>query len=220
MATGYTDWRGRGLFLDSNLNVGLAQFKGKRILNIDDLTGTPLITRTAENKHTGLLLAGGVTTGAMLSYGGTTLTPQISVDALTMREEGYTEAGGGATGADGFDLAVKPSYGNSLRAFLGTDLRQDIDVGEFFLQPAARVGYRYDFVDGAQKVNASFVGDGTTATTPFSVLGPDPARGNFVAGVSMGATTDTWSLNVSYDMVRGTNGAMQQDGQLTLVGRI
>lgn len=215
MLSGYTDWRGRGLFLDTNLSVGVVQFKGKRNLNID--LGTTTFSRTALNKHIGVYLAGGFTTGAILKYAGTTITPQLSVDGLTMRENGYTESGGGPVGGDGFDLAVGASYSNSLRAFLGTDLRQDIDLGSFFLQPEARIGYRYDFVGSPQKVSANFV---SVPGTTFTVQGPDPSQGNIVAGGSISASTDTWSIGISYDWVRGTNGAVQQSGALTLVGRI
>ena len=34
MLTGYTDWRGRGLFLDSQVDVGYVQLKGKRFLEL------------------------------------------------------------------------------------------------------------------------------------------------------------------------------------------
>jgi hypothetical protein len=220
MLTGYTDWRGRGLFFDSNLNVGIAQFKDKRIIDID--LGATNFTRTALSKHIGTYLSGGFTTGAMLKYSGTTIAPQLSVDGLLLRENGYTEQGGGSSGStatDGFDLAVGPSYSNSLRTFLGVDLRQDIDLGDFFLQPEARGGYRYDFLADAQKVTSNFVSLPGTANQ-FTITGPDPAKGNFVAGASLAASTDTWSLGVSYDWIRGSNGATQQSGQFTLVGRI
>jgi hypothetical protein len=196
----------------------VTQYKNKR--NIDIVTDTTTNTtfdRTAEAKHIGTFLSGGVSTGAILKYSGTTLTPQFSLDGLIMRENGYHEAGAkGATG-DAFDLNVGPSYSESLRSFLGVDLRQDINLGDFFLQPEGRIGYRYDFLDNAQKVKANFIAlPGTT----FTITGPDPAQGNLVAGATLAASTDTWSVGVSFDWVRGTNGATQQSGEFTLVGRI
>jgi hypothetical protein len=214
--SGYSDWRGRGLFLDTNIDVGVTQYKGKRNIVIDT-SPSSTFSRTALNKHTGVYLAGGLTTGAILKYGATTITPKIAFDGLTMRENGYTETGGGPVGGDGFDLAVGPSYSNSLRAFVGADLRQDVDVGSFFLQPEARIGYRYDFLSDPQKVTANFV---TLPDNPFTITGPDPSQGNIVAGASLAASTDTWSLGVSFDWVRGSNGATQQAGQFHLVGRI
>ncbi len=214
--TGYSDWRGKGLFLDTNIDVGVAQFKGKRNIVIDT-GGSTTFERTALNKHTAVYLAGGFTTGAIMKYGATTITPKIGFDGLTLRENAYTETGGGPTGHDGFDLAVGASYNNSLRSFAGVDLRQDVNVGSFFLQPEARFGYRYDFLNDPQKVTANFI---SLPGQSFTITGPDPAQGNFVAGATIAASTDTWSLGVSYDFVRGTNGVTQQSGQFHLVGRI
>ena len=59
-----------------------------------------------------------------------------------MREEGYTEAGGG----DGLDLQVAPYYANSLRTFLGVDVKTSFSLWDATLSPEARLGYRYDFV--------------------------------------------------------------------------
>jgi hypothetical protein len=216
MLSGYTDWRGKGLFLDTNLDTGVTQFKTKRILNIDT-SPTTTFSRTALSKHIGVFLAGGATTGAILKYSDTTITPQISIDGLTMRENGYTESGGGPKTGDGYDLTVGASYTNSLRGFAGVDVRQDIDLGDFFLQPEGRVGYRYDFIGDAQKVTANFV---SLPTSSFTIQGPDPSQGNLVAGATLSASTDTWSLGVSYDWVHGSNGAVEQSGQFVLVGRI
>ena len=110
------------------------------------------------------------------------ITPQISLDGLTMREEGYTETGGGATvGADGFDLRVQPYYANSVRGYFGTTLRQDINFGGFFVQPEARVGYRYDFLADPVKLKAAFASLAGTSGSAFTLTGPDPERGTAVA---------------------------------------
>jgi len=212
MLTGYTDWRGKGLFLDTQASIGYGDISGHRFLTLGN------VTRQADAKRSGLLGAIGATTGAMFVYGATTITPQVSVDGLLLREEGYTETGGGT----GFDLAVNPHLSSSLRGYFGTSIRQDINLGSFYLQPEARVGYRYDFVANAMKLTASFPGvTGTGAGTgDFTIVGPDPARGNLVAGASLAATTGTWSLGINYDLVSGSHGAMTQVGTVTLVGRI
>lgn len=215
MLTGYTDWRGRGLFVDSQASVGIATIDGKRFLDIGSLS------RTAEGKRNALMGALGLTTGVIFKWGGTVLSPQVSVDGMSMREEGYTEGGGG----DGFDLHVNPYYANSLRGFAGIDLRQDIRLGDAFLQPEIRGGYRYDFLNGAAKTTANFAGDPSAspsvpAGSPFTIKGPDPTRGNFVAGGSLATTTDTWSIGLNYDVQRGTNGSFSQEGTISLIGKI
>lgn len=213
LLTGYSDWRGKGLFLDTQLSVGYGELHGHRYIDIDNLHRVANSTRPTE------LLAGGVTTGAIFTSGGTVLTPQLSLDGMTLREEQYTEGGGG----EGFNLHVQPYYTNSLRAFLGADIRQDINVGDMYLQPELRAGYRYDFVDGAVKLKANFASVGPVNaenTSIFSLNGPDPGHGNIVLGGGIATTTGAWSLGLSYDYVKGGNGPTEQSGVFTLVGRI
>ena len=165
------------------------------------------------------MLAGGLTSGAIFNFGSTVITPQVSLDGLTMREDSYTEANGGdVTGGDGFDLHVQPYYASSARTFVGADLREDINFGDFYIQPQARVGYRYDFLDGAVKLNANFVG--VSPLDEFSIEGPEPSKGNIVLGGGLAFTTGAWSLGGSFDYLRANSGNTQMDGMLTLLGRI
>jgi autotransporter-like protein len=225
MLTGYTDWRGKGFFFDSNLSIGYGSIDGKRQF---DFGG---VDRTADGKRGAALASGGVTAGVAMTAGGTVIMPQLSVDGLVMRQEKYTETNNGQTtsqAVDGFDLAVRQEYDQSLRSFAGLDIRQDMNFGEFFFQPEARLGYRYDFLNAAQKLKAEFVcstaADGCGATA-FDITGPDPAKGNLVAGGSIATTTGAWSIGLNYDYVRGVgNGggkdSVTQSGTITLVGRI
>jgi len=223
LLTGYSDWRGKGLFVDTQVSVGYGQLKGKRFLTltIPVTNGFTTFSREADNTHAALVGALGATAGAVMKYGSTIVTPQIALDGMTLRQEGFTEAHGGT----GFNLAVKSSYANSMRVFLGTEARQDIDVGDFLLQPSARVGYRFDLLNGAEKVRARFADidpntTGAQAGDPFTVTGPDPSRGNFVGGLNLNATTDNWTIGLSYDFVRGDNNATEQAGVISLLGRI
>ena len=228
MLTGYSDWRGKGFFLDSQLSIGYGSIDGKRQF---DFGG---VSRTADGKRAAAMASGGLTAGVALTSGGTVFMPQLSVDGLVMRQEQYTESSGGAVtspAVDGFDLAVRQEYDQSLRAFGGIDLRQDMNFGEFFLQPELRAGYRYDFLDAAQKLKAQFVCSTVSASaggcgeTAFEITGPDPAKGNAVLGASIATTTGAWSIGLNYDYVRGVgNGgghdSVNQSGTVTLVGRI
>jgi hypothetical protein len=236
MLTGYTDWRGKGFFLDSQGSIGYAQLKGQRFLNVGPagaglcsgtITVDCEVSRDARGDRAAEFLSGGVTSGVLLAAGGTVFTPQISLDGLTMREEGYTEQSSTSTFTitrqnDGFDLTVKPNYMNSLRAFAGADIRQDLNLGDFFLQPEVRAGYRYDFIDGAEKVKAAFVSQAADPANYFTITGPDPARGNLVLGGGLAVTTGAWSVGVSYDYVKGVGGTktLDQVGTFTLVGRM
>jgi hypothetical protein len=238
LLSGYSAWRGVGLFFDSHIDVGYGHIDGKRFITlsvptaISGLTTTTTTTTTAttytreaDNKHAGTMISGGFSTGAMLAYGATTISPQISVDGLLMREEGYTEYNPNASSiGDGFDLQVQPYYGKSLRAFLGASIRHDIDLDAFYLQPELRLGYRYDVFNDPVKLKAAFAYADTSGAAPaagqqFTVLGPDPAQGNFVLGGAISGTTDTWTMGVSYDFIRGSNGTIDQVGMVNLLGR-
>jgi hypothetical protein len=225
LLTAYSDWRGKGLFVDSQLNLGYGNFKGKRTIDLTIPGSTTalssIFSREADSKRAGLLASIGVTAGAMLKYGSLTAIPQLSLDGMAMREEGYTEINGGS----GFNLTVKPYYANSLRIFLGSEFREDINVGDFYLQPSMRLGYRYDLLNDPVKLKAAFADLNTTTNglqpgTEFTLQGPDPARGNYVAGLNLAATTENWTIGLNYDFVRGSNNATEQVGTLSLLGRI
>ncbi len=234
MLTGYTDWRGKGLFLDTKADLGYFDVKSKRFIDLT-IPGANGAAPTAfqdeaDGHRPGEMGALGMTTGAILAYGSTTITPQLAIDGMAMREEGYTEthpdlvAGTSATGnGKGMDLMTQSYYANSLRAFLGTEVREDLNFGDFFVQPDMRVGYRYDFLNDPTKLKFAYAFGNSTGTGPGQITtlqGPDPAQGNFVAGASLAATTDAWTLGASYDFVRGTNGATTQVGTIHLLGRI
>ncbi len=221
MLTGYTDWRGKGLFFDSQLTVGYGNLKGKRFIDLTLPATNTTFSREADSKRAALLAALGFTLGANLKYGSLSVIPQLSLDGLSMREEGFTETGGGT----GMNLTVTPYYANSLRIFLGSEFREDINVGDFFLQPSARIGYRYDLLNDPVRLHAAFadINPNLTGNQPgasFTLQGPDPARGNYVAGLNLGATTENWTIGLNYDFVRGSNNATEQVGTISLLGRI
>lgn len=221
----YSAWRGKGLFLDTKLDAGYGHIDGKRTLALMPTTTTYYI-RQAENTHAGALISGSIATGVMFSYGAATFMPQFNLDGMYLREEGYTEKNPSTTTVgDGFDLKVGQYYAKSLRAFLGFDARYDLKVWDLYLQPEVRAGYRYDFVSDPVKLKASFAYSDTSAPIPapgatFEVTGPDPSQGNFVLGSSISTTTDTWTLGLSFDLVKGSGGAFQQVGTLHILGRI
>jgi len=212
LLTGYTDWRGNHVFFDTKLDVGYGNLNGQRSIIIGNLD------RTAQGKRAGLLGALGGTTGLFFNYGGIDLIPHISLDGMTMREEGYTESGGG----DGFNLQVAPYYANSARTFLGVDAKKSFDLFGASVSPEARLGYRYDFVGSPVKLRAAFASTGgiNGPANSFTFVGPDPDTGNAVAGFSLGTGSDAWNFGVNYDWIRGNNASTTQIGTITLLGRI
>ena len=161
MLTGYTDWRGAHLFIDSQLSVGYGQLKGKRFLDItlpatSTSAATTLASREADGKRAGLLGSFGVTTGAVFNWGNTVLMPQLSIDGPpTMREEGFTRkpAAATATSICGNSRPIMPTRSRAVSS--EADVRQDFDLGDFTLQPGRGSGYRFDFLNDPIKVKAA-----------------------------------------------------------------
>jgi hypothetical protein len=212
MLTGYTDWRGKHVFLDTQVSAAYGDFSEIRALNVGGLV------RDATSKRPGAMLALGANTGAMLKYSGFEMDPHISLDAMTLREEGYQEANGGP----GFNLDVAPYFASSVRTAVGADIKTNVSIWNFELTPEMRLGYRYDLVQDAVKIKAAFESTGGrgTAGNTMTFVGPDPDSGNAILGLSLGAHTDTWQVGVNYDWIRGNNGSTTQVGIITVLGRI
>jgi uncharacterized protein with beta-barrel porin domain len=212
MLSGYTDWRGKHVFLDTQISAAYGDFQASRTLTVGG------IQRTATSRRPGAMLALGANTGAMLKYPGFEIDPHVSLDAMTLREEGYQEANGGP----GFNLDVAPYFASSVRAAVGADIKTKITVWNFDLTPEARLGYRYDLLQDAVKIKAAFEATGgrAAAGNTMTFVGPDPDSGNAILGLSLGAGTDTWHLGVNYDWIRGNNGSTTQVGTITVLGRI
>lgn len=213
MLTGYTDWHGKHVFLDTQLSVAYGDFDETRSIAVGN------VVRNAVSKRPGVMLAGGVNMGVIGHIlGGIELDPHVSLDGLTLREEGYTENSGGA----GFNLAVAPYFANSLRTAIGTDIKGTVTVFGVGLTPEARVGYRYDLLHQPVKIRAGFDSTGGLGQAGNTMIftGPDPDSGNVYGGLSLNAGTDTWSVGINYDWVRGDNGSTTQVGTVTVLGRI
>ena len=212
MLTGYSDWHGQHVFLDTQISAAYGNFNETRTLTAGSLT------RTATSKRPGVMLALGANAGVILHKLGLDITPHVSLDGLTLREEGYTENGGGT----GFNLDVAPYFANSLRSSLGVDIQGKINVFGVDLTPEGRVGYRYDMLHQPVKIRAAFDSTGGLGTSgnTMTFVGPDPDTGNVFTGLSLGAGTDDWKLGINYDWVRGNNGSTTQVGTITVLGRI
>jgi hypothetical protein len=212
MLTGYTEWKGKHVFLDTQASVAYGNFDEARNMDIGG------VARSATSKRPALMGALGANAGMILHALGLEVDPHISLDGLTMREEGYTEGGGGP----GLNLQVAPYFANSLRTAVGADVKGTVGVFGIDLTPEVRAGYRYELLQQPVKIRAAFDSTGGlgTAGNTMTFIGPDPDTGNTVLGASLGAGTDTWHLGINYDWVRGNNNSTTQVGTITVLGRI
>lgn len=226
LLSGYSTWRGQHLFFDSKVDVGYARTRGKRVLSLSDTAGNTYV-READSTHATELVSGGVTTGAQFDWAGLVLAPQVSLDGMLMRAEGYSEKNPDSTLAarQGFLLHLDPGYSQSLRGYAGTSLRYDFRLFGITWQPEVHGGYRYDFLNDANKSRVSFKDintdvSGSQRGSTFTLYGLDPSRGNLVGGAGFGFNTGSWSLGVSADIIRGSNGVQEKAGTLNFVARL
>lgn len=212
MLTGYSHWQGRKVFFDTQISAAYGQFNTTRPLSV---SGT---TRTSSSKRPAAMGAIGAKGGVMLKYLGIDTDPYISLDGMTLREEGYVETGGGP----GFNLQVASYYASSLRTALGVDFKKSLSLWGMDLTPGARIGYRYELLQQPVKIKAGFESTGGlgTAGNVLTFVGPDPDTGNTLLGASLGLGTDTWHVGLNYDWVRGSNGSTTQVGIISVLGRI
>ena len=212
MLTGYSHWQGKKVFFDSQMSAAYGQFNQTRGLSVSGLF------RLSESKRAAAMGALGFKGGVMTNLMGFKLDPFVSLDGMTMREEGFTETGGGP----GLNLQVAPYFANSLRTAVGADIRKTVSLWDIDLTPEGRFGYRYELLQQPVKVKAAFASTGGLSQTgnTLTFIGPDPDKGNYFLGTSIGAGTDTWHLGVHYDWVRGSNGSTTQVGTITVLGRI
>ncbi len=149
MLSGYTHWQGRRLFVDTQGSFAYGDFVGTRDLAV----GSAL--RRAEGKRAALMLALGGKMGAKFGNG-FQFTPHLSVDGLAMREEGYTETGGGP----GFNLQVNPVLRQFAAHRPGCRSADQLPLWSIRITPEARFGYRYDLVSSPMKLKGGFVSTG------------------------------------------------------------
>lgn len=202
----YSDWRGKVLFFNTQANAGYGSFTGMRKINVGTLK------RTATGDWSDYLVSGGFSTGFIFTAGSFVFMPEWNVDGLYVSENAYDEKG-----AHGENLSIDSRKQKSLRTFVGLVLRDNIDLGDGYLQPELRGGWSYDFLNDPEDLTASFAG--APVAPKFTLTGPTPAASRIVGGASLSWAYRSWSLGINYDLTSSA-GALAHSGTLTVTGRI
>jgi hypothetical protein len=206
MVSLYSNWRGRGLFFNTQANGGYGNFDEARIIEVG------VLKRKAVGSYSDYLASGGISTGFIFASGSFVFSPMLNVDALYVSENGYDEGGAG-----GENLSIDSRTQKSLRTFLGFQLRENFDIDDGYFQPELRGGWSYDFLSDPQDVTAAF--SQVNNALKFTLTGPDPAASRFVGGTSITWAYRSWSLGFNYDLT-ASSGAYAHSGTITLTGRI
>lgn len=202
----YSNWRGRGLFFNTQANGGYGTFDGTRVIQVGTLR------RRATGSWSDYLASGGVSTGFIFTTGSLVFSPMLNVDALYVRENAYDEGGAG-----GENLSIDSRTQKSLRTFLGFQLRENFDLNDGYFQPELRGGWSYDFLNDPEEITAAF--SQISDPLKFTLTGPIPEASRFVGGTSITWAYRSWSLGFNYDLT-ASSGAYAHSGTVTLTGRI
>jgi outer membrane autotransporter protein len=151
----YGLWQAQAWYLNGAASYGHHRFKANRIMTV--------IPAIAHHKHDGHHVSGLAEVGKdiTLTRRSLVMTPYVSVGALFMRENGYTEQGAGVQ-----NVAVKSRNSTAVQGKVGVQLanlwywHDETSVYSF-----ARLGITYRRALGSyQKVSANLVGQGGVFT--------------------------------------------------------
>ena len=146
---------------------GIDKYRAERTIAFTPDNGADAIDRTAVGKWDGTHASVALRALAPMRAGPLLFTPEVSLNAITIKQDGYTE-----TGAGGANLTVsqRDASGAGAAAIfaVGVPLRLD----ETWVLPQLKLGARQRFGDTVDDTNVSFasgVGDSfTLATNPFA----------------------------------------------------
>lgn len=203
----YSAWRGHVLFFNTQANAAYGTFSGERVIRVDGLR------RRATGEWSDYLASGGFSTGLILKGGPFVFMPQWNVDALYVRASAYSESG-----AFGQDLEIDARSEKSLRSFFGLVIRDNIDLGNGYLEPEIRGGWSYDFLNDPDGVTAAFA-DVSNPGLKFTLTPALPSASRIIGGASLSWAYQSWSLGFNYD-IAASSGALAHSGTVTLTGRI
>jgi outer membrane autotransporter protein len=135
-----------------------------------DTSLSGVATGSYDGRQWGARIGGGV---PMAVSSNVSVTPQAHLDWYDIKQDAYTEAGGGPLG-----LAVASRSADRVRSSLGAQLAFGANTG---VQPFLRGFWNYDFQNDGLATSASFVSGGASFVTPGQRLD----RNSFALGAGV-----------------------------------
>jgi uncharacterized protein with beta-barrel porin domain len=186
-------WRANwgGLHAFARGSIASVNFTSRRTFVGSD--GTAVVNRVANGSWNGKMVSGMGGLSYQLNIGAFSLRPQVSVDYYRLREDGYTETGGGV----GMDLSVDGRTSNELAA------NEQLAVGyRIFEDPDSQDGYiRIELEGGRREVLSGSLG-ATTASfaggDQFTLI-PDARTGGWTGAVRLKGGNDSFAVSGEVD---------------------
>ena len=205
----YAGWRPGNFFVTPEVNVGIGEFSGRRTITAGNFT------TSATASWSGLLGAGGVTTGYVFNLGNFEIVPQFAADGLYLRENAYNENAPENGGTSGIGLSLRQQDEKSIRGFIGVLSRGNFtwDIGTF--QPQLLIGWSHEFANTPVAIDGSFQ---SAPNSPFHLVGPPLESERFIGGAGVAYVVGNWSVGINYDAAVNA-GTVAQSATVNLSSR-
>ena len=172
-------------YLDAVLSVAHNRYDASRHIVL------PGIDRTAKSNYSGRQYSGYFEGGYAVKVSGLLLTPLVSLQAMRLDLEDYTETEAGA-----LNLKMDRQRYNLFQAGLGAKAAYPVSKKNLKITPEIHAKWMYDFAGDAQQVTSTFTGGGASfVTTGFE---PPRTSGNIGAKLTI-LTPSNWSVSFNYD---------------------
>jgi uncharacterized protein YhjY with autotransporter beta-barrel domain len=205
MLSAYGAWRFNNLFVAPQVNVGLADFKTRRAIQVGQVVG-----RLASAKQTNYLASGGATAGYVIEFGNIDIIPTIAVDMMYLNQGSYEEFGGG-----GMNLQLQSSNQTSVRSFAGVIGQGSYTFNEGAFMPQLLAGWTHEFANDPITIDGSFE---SSPGSPFHLVGPALDANKVVGGMSLGYVMRNWSAGFNYDAA-ASQGSLAQSATFSISSR-
>lgn len=178
------------LFFEAQANIGLLDFESDRDVIFNDFT------RTSMGEWDGLQYSSNLKVGYQLNMGKFTLTPSAILNYTNIKQDPYTESGGGS----GIDLSVSEIRTDSM---IGTAKMEfayttnfgsgDDIIGQ--LKFGLHGGYSQEFKNDPQMITAQFAG----FDNQFTLFGSQIPQNSYQAGGGIYFGTEITNFSLVYD---------------------
>lgn len=173
-------------YLDAVLSFAYNRYDALRHIML------PGIDRTAQAHYGGRQYSGYFEGGLTLKASGLLLTPLVSLRAMRLDLEDYTETQAGA-----LNLTVDRQRYNLFQTGLGAKAVYPVSKKNLNITPEIHAKWMYDFAGDAQQAVSTFTGGGASfVTTGFE---PPRSSGNVGAKLTV-MTLSGWTVSFSYDL--------------------
>jgi outer membrane autotransporter protein len=149
------------------------------------------IDRTAKSNYGGNQYSGYFEGGYSFKASGLLLTPLVSLQAMRLNLDDYTETEAGA-----LNLKIDRQRYNLFQTGLGAKVAYPVIKKSLQITPELHAKWLYDFAGDAQQATSTFTGGGASfVTTGFE---PPRSSGNIGAKLTI-MTESNWSVSLNYD---------------------